>query len=110
MRLTNIVLLILHGLVGVALLGAITHQCASVLCRHPAGGDAFVKRYAGVRQETFAVPIIVLYLSVVVLGAMIYPHYRLNVRVEFEDKCDQLILIRALFDGTGHFRARFDQM
>ena len=78
-------LLILHGLAAVALLGAITHQLVSALLRRPARGGSFVARYAGVSQTTFTNAVIALYLVTLLLGGVIYPIYRLEVRVPFEE-------------------------
>jgi hypothetical protein len=78
-------LLILHGLAAVALLGAITHQSVSVLRLRAARNDSFIDRYTRVRQRTFTVTVVVLYLVSASLGAVIYPNYRLNVRIPFEE-------------------------
>jgi hypothetical protein len=78
-------LLIVHGLVAVALLGAITHQLVSALWRRPSRGDTFIHRFAGVSQRTYTAAVAYLYLATVVLGAVLYPDYRLNVRVPFEE-------------------------
>jgi hypothetical protein len=78
------VLLILHGLVAVALLGAITHQMVSALRQRRAGNGSFFDRYTGVDQRTFTVAVVALYVTGLVLGAVIYPDYRLNVRIPFE--------------------------
>jgi len=80
----TIALLILHGLVAIALLGAITHQFIAAVRRSPARGTAFIDRYKGVNPRVFANAVVVLYLAAFVLGAVIYPSYRLNVRVAFE--------------------------
>src|ERR1700753_3388698 len=76
-----VVLLILHGLVGVALLGAITHQSVALLRRGAARRGSFVERYAAVGQRTFTVAVMVMYVIGVVLGGLIYPAYRLDVRI-----------------------------
>lgn len=78
-------LLIVHALVGVALLGAITHQAVSLLYRRPAHGARFLARYAGVNTRGFTTAVISLYVAQVTLGAVIYPSYRLNVRIPFEE-------------------------
>jgi len=94
-------LLILHGLVGVTLLGAITHQMASLLRRHTARSGSFVDRYTGVTQKTFTVAVVLLYVAGVVIGAIIYPNYRLNVRIPFEEM--QLGWAIGLFELKEHF-------
>lgn len=80
-----VALLILHGLVGVALLGAITHQVVSVFRKRPLRSGSFVDRYTSVNQGTFTVAVVSLYVAQVILGAIIYPAYRLNVRIPFEE-------------------------
>jgi hypothetical protein len=77
------VLLIVHGLLAVALLGAITHQTVSVWwpVRKPAG---FVGRYRSVPATSYSNAIVVLYLCTAVLGAIVYTEYRVVVRVVLE--------------------------
>jgi hypothetical protein len=81
---TTTALLIVHGLLAVALLGAITHQALSVWApaRKPAG--SFVGRFRGVPGASYTNAIIVLYVMTALLGAIIYPDYRLEVRVVLE--------------------------
>lgn len=78
-------LLILHGLAGVALLGALTHQAVAMLRDRRAPAATFAGRYAAVRHEAFTGPIVLLYAAVIGLGAFIYPDYRLDVRIPFEE-------------------------
>ncbi len=77
-------LLILHGLLAVALLGAITHQAASVWLpvRKPAG--SLVGRFRAVSAASYANTIVVLYLCTATLGGIIYPEYRLSIRIVLE--------------------------
>ena len=81
---TTTVLLIVHGLLAVALLGAITHQATSVWApaRKPAG--SFVGRFRAVPGASYANAIIVLYLLAFLLGGIIYPEYRIEVRTVVE--------------------------
>ena len=81
----RIVLLLLHGLVAVALLGALSHQTAALFARRVAANSLFVGRYARVNDQLFARAVIVLYVFAVVLGAVIYPAYRVDVRIAFEE-------------------------
>jgi hypothetical protein len=94
-------LLILHGLVGVALLGAITHQLVSALRQRVPHGGSFFERYSGVNQRTFTVAVVCLYVAGVTLGAIIYPNYRLNVRIPFEEM--RLAWAVGLFELKEHF-------
>jgi hypothetical protein len=96
-------LLIIHGLLAVALLGAITHQAASVWlpARKPAG--SFVGRFRSVAAPSYAKAIIVLYLLTAILGGIIYAEYRISVRLVLE----QLDLWKAngAFELKEHFAA-----
>ncbi len=82
---TITLLLILHGLAGVALLGAITHQSVGLFRRHRATGDSLPARYLAVQPRGFSTTIVVLVLASIVLGAIIYPTYRIDVRIPFEE-------------------------
>lgn len=95
-------LLILHALVGVSLLGAITHQLVSMYRRRTAvRTGSFIDRYTGVNQKVFVNAVVWLYVVQVLLGAVIYPAYRLNVRIPFEE----MFLFRevGLFEMKEHF-------
>jgi hypothetical protein len=94
-------LLILHGLVAVALLGAITHQAVSMFRRRAARTDSFADRYTGVAQKTFTVAVVSLYVTAIVMGAIIYPKYRLDVRIPFEEM--RLGLAIGVFELKEHF-------
>ena len=100
---TTTLLLIVHGLLAVALLGAITHQAVSVWApaRKPAG--SFVGRYRAVPGASYANAVIVLYLLTFMLGGIIYPEYRLEARVVVE----QLGLWKQMgaFELKEHFAA-----
>jgi hypothetical protein len=78
------VLLIVHGLLAVALLGAITHQAASVCfpARRPVGN--FIGRFRSVPGASYVNAVIALYVLTFVLGAIIYATYRIEVRVVVE--------------------------
>ena len=82
-----VVLLILHGLLAVALLGAITHQALSVLtvARATNGRWNFVDRFRGVDATAYATPIVVLFAVTAIAGALLYPQYRIDVRPALED-------------------------
>src|SRR5215467_9236058 len=81
-----VVLLILHGLLAVGLLGAITHQALSVLPLAAAKGQrTFVDRFRGVNAPAYATPIVVLFVVTAIGGALLYPQYRIDVRPALED-------------------------
>ncbi len=94
-------LLILHALVGVALLGGITHQAVSLLRARPDRNGNFLQRYAGVSPPPFTTAVIALYVTNMVLGALLYPSYRLNVRIPFEEM--SLGWAIGLFELKEHF-------
>lgn len=80
------VLLILHGLMAVALLGAITHQAFSTSRHAPTTGRrSFIARYRAVSAASYTNAIIVLFIVTCVGGALLYPPYRLDVRPTLED-------------------------
>ncbi|SRR5258706_15288419 len=78
-------LLIVHGLLAVALLGAITHQAFSVTKRAGAVRRSFVDQFSGVNPAVYATPIILLFVVTCIGGAFLYPQYRLDVRPTLED-------------------------
>jgi hypothetical protein len=81
-----VVLLILHGLLAVGLLGAITHQALSVLPLAAAKGPrTFMGRFRGVNAPAYATPIVVLFVVTAIGGALLYPQYRIDVRPALED-------------------------
>lgn len=91
----------IHGLMAVALLGAITHQAVSVVRWSGPRRASFTSRYVRVNQGTFTYAVIVLFLATFVLGMVIYPHYRLNVRIPFEEM--RLAAAVGVFELKEHF-------
>jgi len=81
----TVFLLILHGLMAVALLGALTHQTIALMRRAAVGKSTFLDRYMSVGQPGFTRAVVVLYVLSLALGAIIYPTYRLDVRIPFEE-------------------------
>ena len=76
-------LLILHGLVAVALLGAITHQTMAA-CWPAKSTDSFLSSFRAVSGARYTTANIVLYLTSLVLGGIIYATYRVAVRPYLE--------------------------
>src|SRR5438552_11591314 len=97
------VLLILHALVSVALLGAITHQAFSVARRPVAPGQSFVNRFRSVHSPTFTNVIVLLFVAGSILGGLLYPRYRVDVRPALEDM--QLRAANGIFEIKEHFAA-----
>jgi hypothetical protein len=97
------VLLLLHVIVGAALLGALTHQAFSVTRRPTAPARTFVGRFRGVNSPTFTNVVCLLYAVSVLFGALLYPRYRIDVRPLLEDM--QLRAANGLFETKEHFAA-----
>ena len=98
------VLLILHGLIAAALIGAITHQAFSVQRRKPsASRTSFVGRYRAVNSPIFANAVVLMFVSTFVLGGLLYPRYRIDVRPMLEDM--QLRAANGIFESKEHFAA-----
>jgi hypothetical protein len=98
------VLLILHVLVSVALLGAITHQAFSVARKRPvAPARTLVDRFRAVNSPTFTNTIVLLFFAASILGGLLYPRYRVDVRPTLEDL--QLRAANGIFEIKEHFAA-----
>jgi hypothetical protein len=82
------ILLIAHGLVAVALLGALTHQAASVLmpARQTAGAPTFTQRFGGVQGASYATAVCLLWVTTFIFGAWLYAKYRIHVRIPIEQE------------------------
>jgi hypothetical protein len=97
------VLLIAHGLVAVALLGAITHQTLSAWAlAHPRPGS-FFGRFRTVPSAAFTNAVIVLYSVTAVLGAIVYLYFRVQIRPALEQGGHWDLL--GFFDIKEHFIA-----
>jgi hypothetical protein len=98
-------LLIVHGLMAVTLLGAITHQALSVVSTGgaTAGRRSFFSRFRSVNAPAYAGPIVVLFVMTTLLGGLLYPQYRVDVRVLLEDM--QLRAANGVFEIKEHFIA-----
>lgn len=82
---TITVLLLLHGLVAMLLVGAITHQAIAVWRRAPTPGAQFFRRLSSVNTGVYTNAVIVLYVLVVIGGGVIYPTYVLDVKASLTD-------------------------
>ena len=98
-----VALLILHSLLAVALLGAVTHQALSVWLPARKTASSFVARMRGVTATSYVNAIVVLYALTALLGGIIYPTYRLNVRIVLEQM--QLHVPNGAFELKEHFVA-----
>lgn len=97
-------LLIVHGLMAVALLGAVTHQAAAVWWPVRAGaGGTFVERFRAVSSKSYVNAVVLLYAVTVLLGAVIYTHYTISARIAIIQL--QLWKPYGLFEIKEHFAA-----
>ena len=94
-------LLIMHGLVAVALLGAITHQTLAAWAPVAAKPGSFFGRFRAVPAASFTNAIVVLYAVAALLGAILYLSFRVDVRPSLERDGHWPAL--GLFDIKEHF-------
>jgi len=99
--LLNTALLIIHGLVAVALLGAITHQTIAAWIPTHGKRHSFLRRFRGVPAELFTNAIVVLYAVSALLGAILYLSFRVDIRPVLERAGHWQAL--GLFDIKEHF-------
>ena len=78
------VLLIIHGLVAVALLGATTHQTLATWIPARRRPGSFFARFRAVPSAAFANAIVLLYVASALLGAVLYLYFRVDVRPQLE--------------------------
>jgi hypothetical protein len=78
------ILLILHGLVTVALLGAITHQTLATCVPVRTKPHSFFGRFRAVRGAGFTNAIVTLYLISWLLGAVVYLYFKVDVQPSLE--------------------------
>lgn len=98
-------LLIVHGLLAVLLLGAVTHQAAAVSLPLRGGGDSgdrsFLDRFRGVSGGSYTTVVVVLFLITFIVGVALYPTYRLNVRTYLQDY--RMLWAEGAFEVKEHF-------
>lgn len=71
--------LVLHGLLAIVLLGAVSHQ-ALALIGNTTDRSTLTKRFRSVDPSGYTSTIVILFVGTSVLGAVLYPQYRLIVR------------------------------
>lgn len=98
---TATVLVILHGLIAVALLGAITHQALATWAPASSPAGSFFARFRAVPSASFANAFVVLYVAAAILGAIVYLYFRVDVRPQLER--DAHFSALGLFDLKEHF-------
>jgi hypothetical protein len=96
-------LLIVHAILAVTLLGAITHQAISVWLPQRGAPGSFVGRVRAVAGASYVHAVIVLYVATAILGGIIYPAYRVGVRIVLQEL--DLNVANGLFELKEHFVA-----
>ncbi len=99
----TIFLLILHGLLAVALLGAVTHQAIAAWVPVIQPADSFMARARHVSGPAYTGAIIVLYILTMTLGAVLYAEYRINIRIVLEQL--EARAVNGSFELKEHFAA-----
>ena len=95
-------LLIIHGLLAVALLGAITHQALAVCWpRRKSPDDHFTGKFRAVSAPSYANAVVLLYLATTLLGAIIYPEFRVSIRSVVEELGQRAVM--GAFEVKEHF-------
>lgn len=79
------VLLIIHGILAVFLLGAITHQAVGVSWPVAKRSAGFVSAVRGVNGMNYTNVVITLFVVTFMLGCIIYPTYRISVRTILQE-------------------------
>jgi hypothetical protein len=98
------VLLIVHGLLGVALLGAITHQSFGVVQRtRGQGSRSFLDRFGQIDASAYTNAVVLLFVITSIGGAFLYAPYRVDVRPALEDR--QLLAANGVFEIKEHLAA-----
>src|SRR5258706_16392705 len=73
-------LLIIHGVLAVFLIGAVTHHFLSVFWPRRPGQTDFVARARGVNSIGYVQTIIILYVVTFAVGAYLFPTYHVFLR------------------------------
>jgi hypothetical protein len=74
-------LLIVHGLIAVALIGAVTHQALAASARRvEIRRTGFLARFRSTDAAAYRDAIVILFVTVSLIGAVLYPTYRSVVR------------------------------
>lgn len=96
-------LLLIHGLLAVTLLGAVTHQAIGVLWPAGRAANSFIARMRAVSAPAYVNAVVVLYVATAILGGIIYAEYRIAVRVVLEQL--QFWKTHGAFELKEHFVA-----
>jgi hypothetical protein len=82
------ILLIFHGLVSVALLGALSHQSMAIMrpTHSTPKEQNFFESFRSVQASKYAKSICIFWVISFILGGWIYAEYRINVRIPIEQQ------------------------
>jgi hypothetical protein len=80
----TVIFLIMHMLLAVALIGALTHQTVGALWPVRAPADNFVARFRATKGSAYVNAIVFLYAATALMGVILYPAYRIGARVFME--------------------------
>ena len=82
----TLLLLLAHAVGSAFLWGAMTHQALAVSWPvTPDAGPGWWSALRSVRAERYARAVVILFVSTLVLGAFLYPPFRVHVRAEYLD-------------------------
>jgi len=96
-------ILVLHSMVAVFLLGAVTHQTLGVFWPRRPGEADFVAQARTMRPQIYATAIVTLYVVEFILGSLLYPTYRVLARPPLEEL--RLLYVIGLFEVKENFAA-----
>src|SRR5438876_12350191 len=83
-RLVTLLLLLIHALSSALLWGAMTHQALAVTWQGSPGAGWWAA-LRSVRPERYVRAVMILFVFTLVLGAFLYPPFRVNVRAAYLD-------------------------
>jgi len=96
-------LIVLHALVAMFLLGACTHQMVGLFAQKPVSKPGFIDAYRSTNGLVFVRFICLSYVISFLLGAYLYPDYRLDARPALEEY--RAFTIVGLFELKEHIAA-----
>jgi len=97
-------LLIVHGLLAVVLLGAITHQSFGVAARrNTQGRRSILDRFGAIDASAYTNAVVLLFILTSIGGAFLYAPYRVDVRPALEER--QLQAANGVFEIKEHLAA-----
>jgi hypothetical protein len=79
------ILLIIHGILAVFLLGAVTHQAVGAAWPVTKKGSGFFQSVRGVDGMSYTNAVVVLFAVTFAMGTIIYPTYRVSVRTVLQE-------------------------